>query len=440
MSDPVSTMDVEDVLSSIRRLVSEEAKGSTDNSDQEPQSDSNAEDIFEAAETAATDAVADAARQLGIDAEEYESGTPPSNESTAAPVTFRHTPPAGRARPDQKVDLQDGQQDGQKLVLTAAFRVPEPADQPDAGDAEDDFSEGDLRSGPPTGLRKTPAADQPPARPHLRSVASGPGAEPKPEPVKNRTTPRPMPFDYAPEDTLFDRARRAMETVRPGGPARMPANAGKSADHKRRFDTASDAAKAVQPSGADSDDDISTAFLAAFGSDNTTTPEADEPALSEARPDDHRLSERAQAWLDDTGMDDDESAEFAPAMTEDDEAEAPQISPDRPAAASPFSATGGVFGRIPETVSPALHEAEVFSEPGTEQPAAFTDLPPEDEPSTINFTEEEDPFLDEETLRDMVSEMVRQELQGELGDRITRNVRKLVRREIQRALATREFE
>ena len=42
--------------------------------------------------------------------------------------------------------------------------------------------------------------------------------------------------------------------------------------------------------------------------------------------------------------------------------------------------------------------------------------------------------LDEEALRELVGDIVRQELQGGLGERITRNVRKLVRREIQRAL------
>ncbi|MEM7732247.1 MAG: hypothetical protein AAF280_05615 [Pseudomonadota bacterium] len=46
----------------------------------------------------------------------------------------------------------------------------------------------------------------------------------------------------------------------------------------------------------------------------------------------------------------------------------------------------------------------------------------------------EDAVLDENALRDMVGEIVRQELQGALGERITRNVRKLVRREINRAL------
>lgn len=48
--------------------------------------------------------------------------------------------------------------------------------------------------------------------------------------------------------------------------------------------------------------------------------------------------------------------------------------------------------------------------------------------------------LDEEMLRDLVSDIVRQELQGALGERITRNVRKLVRREIHRAMATQELD
>jgi hypothetical protein len=52
----------------------------------------------------------------------------------------------------------------------------------------------------------------------------------------------------------------------------------------------------------------------------------------------------------------------------------------------------------------------------------------------------DDELLDEEALRDLVSEIVRAELQGSLGERITRNVRKLVRREIHRALAARDLE
>jgi hypothetical protein len=49
-------------------------------------------------------------------------------------------------------------------------------------------------------------------------------------------------------------------------------------------------------------------------------------------------------------------------------------------------------------------------------------------------------MIDEDILRALVSDMVRQELQGALGERITRNVRKLVRREIHRVLMSQDFD
>ncbi len=49
-------------------------------------------------------------------------------------------------------------------------------------------------------------------------------------------------------------------------------------------------------------------------------------------------------------------------------------------------------------------------------------------------------YLNEDVLRAIIADMIREELQGPLGERITRNVRKLVRSEINRALATRDFE
>lgn len=48
--------------------------------------------------------------------------------------------------------------------------------------------------------------------------------------------------------------------------------------------------------------------------------------------------------------------------------------------------------------------------------------------------------MDEDALRELVSEIVREQLQGPLGERITRNVRKLVRREIYRAMASNELD
>lgn len=49
-------------------------------------------------------------------------------------------------------------------------------------------------------------------------------------------------------------------------------------------------------------------------------------------------------------------------------------------------------------------------------------------------------LVDEEMVRGMVSDMIRQELQGALGERITRNVRKLVRREIHRMAMSKDYE
>lgn len=58
---------------------------------------------------------------------------------------------------------------------------------------------------------------------------------------------------------------------------------------------------------------------------------------------------------------------------------------------------------------------------------------------SAEFLGANDDFLDEDALRDLVADIVRQELQGALGERITRNVRKLVRREIYRAMASQEL-
>lgn len=48
--------------------------------------------------------------------------------------------------------------------------------------------------------------------------------------------------------------------------------------------------------------------------------------------------------------------------------------------------------------------------------------------------------LDEAALQDIVRQMIREELAGPLGERITRNVRKLVRAEINRALVARDLD
>lgn len=53
---------------------------------------------------------------------------------------------------------------------------------------------------------------------------------------------------------------------------------------------------------------------------------------------------------------------------------------------------------------------------------------------------DDDALYDEPLLRELVRDIIREELQGDLGQRITRNIRKLVRAEIARAIATQALE
>jgi hypothetical protein len=69
---------------------------------------------------------------------------------------------------------------------------------------------------------------------------------------------------------------------------------------------------------------------------------------------------------------------------------------------------------------------EIFTSRRTAAPVA------EDDDDAITF--------DEEVLRDLVRDLIREELHGALGERITRNIRKLVRTEISRMLTAQTYE
>ena len=104
-----------------------------------------------------------------------------------------------------------------------------------------------------------------------------------------------------------------------------------------------------------------------------------------------------------------------------------------------------------ETLQWEAHGNEDDTDENMSAPEAFAeqhhDFDAADEADEVTQAEDEYDFLagdetllDEDALREMVADIVRQELQGALGERITRNVRKLVRREIHRALMAQEFE
>ena len=78
----------------------------------------------------------------------------------------------------------------------------------------------------------------------------------------------------------------------------------------------------------------------------------------------------------------------------------------------------------------------VFHDTGLTEP----DTSGQTEPVDDDDLDDSAGFVSEELLREIVRDMIRDELQGTLGERITRNVRKLVRAEISRALASRDFD
>lgn len=97
------------------------------------------------------------------------------------------------------------------------------------------------------------------------------------------------------------------------------------------------------------------------------------------------------------------------------------------------------------TTGPAMAWHEDVDLDGTGKPLQEETKPtisPEAQPVPTVRTEVQahEDVIDEETLRAMVAQIIRSEFQGELGERITRNVRKLVRREIQRALTARALD
>jgi hypothetical protein len=96
----------------------------------------------------------------------------------------------------------------------------------------------------------------------------------------------------------------------------------------------------------------------------------------------------------------------------------------------------------PEVGSNVLHAQNAWPQnQATEAVAEHTPSEDDDVQLPAVTTDQSAPIeIDEEMLRDLVVDIVRQELQGALGERITRNVRKLVRREIHRMLISQDFD
>ncbi|MFK7869854.1 MAG: hypothetical protein AB8B58_11505 [Roseobacter sp.] len=88
------------------------------------------------------------------------------------------------------------------------------------------------------------------------------------------------------------------------------------------------------------------------------------------------------------------------------------------------------------TRAPTLVLPESVTLDGTGKPVVEDDKAVANTDSDQRFDEI---VVDEDVLRLLVTEVVRAELQGDTGDRISRNIRKLIRQEVKRALATEDI-
>ena len=330
MSDPVSNSEVEDVLSSIRRLVTN------------------------------------------------------TDVSTGTPAR-----PARKAEPSAEVE---------KLVLTDALRVGPAHDEvPEAGFAEVDTIDDDegFEFDPEAAafIRPRPASDD--TRPEARDdQVDSPdvmnlGEYKLPDEAVESAAENMAVVDA--KEVVFDSVRGDMAEEAAGEDAIIASAQTQAADVMAEPEE--DPVEAAQPTEGDKQQDAPKSLGDKIA------------ALEEV------ISRQTTSW-------------------DPDGSEQPGETPEVPRPLGPV--WGSVRAKDEDTSS-----AETVAEPDSAEeatPQAQDDAEmADDAPSDIDV-------VDEDALRAMVAEIVREELQGDLGERITRNVRKLVRREIQRALTSKELE
>jgi len=116
---------------------------------------------------------------------------------------------------------------------------------------------------------------------------------------------------------------------------------------------------------------------------------------------------------------------------------APQPDAAEADAGSAWPAFSGLTAAPADPPLTFQHAAQNAAQLAATHPAAGGGAEAEDDEDAGDpglFADGDESVIDMETLHALVADIIRQELQGPLGERITRNVRKLVRREIHRAL------
>jgi len=378
MSEPVTNAEVEDVLSSIRRLVSE---------DKRPlQASGTLKET--ASEAAAPQPAPHSAAQAGEEGE-FKSARATSSEDFAPHSPLRSAPPgAPHPAPDGESTSTFPNAAPRPLNLTQAMQS---ADGGSTDAAERPFVSA-RRSTVPVPQAPRATSDRLMLTPALR-VATSDGKD-RPQPAA-----KVSPLDY---DMLHD------------DPSDLHTEdySDQSPDVAAKTEAPVESVAAAATSGTRNDK------LAAL-----------ETAIGKITDD----------WDPDSPGDNDYSGTEPPAMEWKDDV-------DLDVSEAPIADTATVEAEEPAPRQPSTPQVDeqvrrfADSGPRVADPAATAPEFGYTAPAQDQGVGGDDQFLDEEALRDLVTEIVRAELQGALGERITRNVRKLVRREIHRALTAQDLE
>lgn len=96
-----------------------------------------------------------------------------------------------------------------------------------------------------------------------------------------------------------------------------------------------------------------------------------------------------------------------------------------------------------ESIAPVAEAPIAEDVPGWADEAeakALADLDAPEAEEIPDSAQEDDNIFSEQVLRELVRDLIREQLQGDLGERITRNIRKLVKAEIARSLDLRALD
>lgn len=434
MSDPVSNVQIEDVLASIRRLVSEEVRAQTRG---EPAGNGAAsgaparsQGLFrsapQASETDPAEPVAPKAEKL-ILAPHLRVATVDGAPEAEAPEAEEATPV--RYSPEDFAPDAPAEGSAEDVADPDAYEDAPFAEVPESS-AQEFAEEAEVFHAFPaerdqTAWTATPAQDE---------AEEDPRAEHDFDAVLRA-------LDFGPAADLVEEDEEAAETFSPD-----------EADFTDFGDGAAEALEAARHSSyAEAEEDARLDALEAVLSTLEFDPEPMTSAYGRglrAEIEDAEILEDGEASA---GFDrifrDAEAEDDTSVVVDAEEASLPDPEPAPEPEIEPLEDLAPFADLQPETALPedeTVPEHEALAEDETLETG---------DPFAGGAVEEDDPFapeagesadpeglaLDEQVLRDMVAEIVRQELQGALGERITRNVRKLVRREIQRALQSQDY-